>query len=66
MRPEQCDIPTERYEWTVEVTIRGSADDYVAVARCLTAEGVGCVCAALAGNHEMSAQYIRIITRRLL
>lgn len=60
------DLPPERYEWTVEVTIRGSADDYVAVARCLTAEGVGAVCAALAGNHEMSAQYIRVVTRRIL
>lgn len=60
------DLPPERYEWMVEVTIRGSADDYVPVARCLTPEGVGCVCAALAGNHEMSAQYIRVVTRRLL
>lgn len=60
------ELPAERYEWTVEVTIRGSTDDYVPVARCLTPQGVGEVCAALAGNHEMSAQYIRVTTRRLL
>lgn len=66
MNGQHNELPPERYEWTVEVTIHGSADNYVPIARCLTPEGVGCVCAALAANHYDTSQHIRVITRRVL
>lgn len=60
------ELPQERYEYTIEVTIRGTSDEYVPIARAQTPEGAGEVVRALCANHEPQAQYVRVITRRVL